>query len=103
MNKICETCDSKERLKICEGRDGNFKYCFRRVGSVAGLKDSITPFNEISELEDYTWAYQGCRISEYSGEHMGILLGKFDPLKNDLSSFLDLDKEREYPIGFITK
>ena len=38
MNKLCEICDTRNRLGICNGRDGDFKYCFRRVGSMNGLE-----------------------------------------------------------------
>ena len=37
MNKLCEICDTRNRLGMCNGRDGDFKYCFRKVGSTNGL------------------------------------------------------------------
>lgn len=56
MNKICKTCDTRCRLGICKGRDGDFKYCFRRVGTLNGLETTITPFNTIDELyEKSSW------------------------------------------------
>ena len=43
MNKLCEICDTRNRLCMCNGRDGDFKYCFRRVGSTNRLEETITP------------------------------------------------------------
>lgn len=50
MNKLCVICDTRNRLDMCNGRDGDFKYCFRRVGSTNGLEETITPFNTLHEL-----------------------------------------------------
>lgn len=92
--KICETCDVRLRLKMCDGKDGDVdtKYCFRRVGSVSNVPNSIKPFDEISELNipDYIES-ETVEIEDYHGEHTGILIGvsKFDGFR--------------YPIGFITK
>ena len=44
INKICETCDTRNRLCLCNGVEGDFKYCFRKVGSVYDLQETITPF-----------------------------------------------------------
>lgn len=62
MNKICETCDTRLRLGICKGKDGDFRYCFRRMGSLNGLEITITPFNTLDEL------YEKCRWLN-GGEH----------------------------------
>lgn len=60
MNKICETCDTRNRLRICNGRDGDFRYCFRRKGSLTNLDQTITPFNTIDELyEKCSWLNGG--------------------------------------------
>ena len=50
MNKLCEICDTRNRLGMCNGRDGVFKYCFRKVGSTHRLEETITPFNTLHEL-----------------------------------------------------
>lgn len=50
MNKLCEICDTRCRLGRCNGKDGNFKFCFRKTGSVSGLEETITPFNTLHEL-----------------------------------------------------
>ena len=55
MNELCQICDTKIRLKKCNGKDGNFKFCFRRTGSIEGIEETITPFNSLHEL------YQKCK------------------------------------------
>ena len=56
MNKLCEICDTRNRLGMCNGRDGDFKYCFRRVGSTNRLEETITPFTTLHELyEKCSW------------------------------------------------
>lgn len=50
INKICETCDTRNRLCLCNGVEGDFKYCFRKVGSVYDLQETITPFNDLDEI-----------------------------------------------------
>jgi hypothetical protein len=73
MNNICKTCDTRIRLRICNGREGDFKYCFRRVGTRNGLEETITPFNTIEEL------YDKCKW-----------------LKNVIKDSLYLDEEHDY-------
>jgi hypothetical protein len=50
MSDICKTCDTRCRLGLCKGRDGDFRFCFRRIGTLTDLKDTITPFNTLHEL-----------------------------------------------------
>ena len=50
MNSICERCDTRIRLGLCNGRDGDFKFCFRKCGSLDGLKETITTFTTTDEL-----------------------------------------------------
>ena len=58
MNTICKTCDTRNRLGCCNGQDGDFKYCFRRVGSRTGLAETITPFNTLHEMyEKCNWLH----------------------------------------------
>lgn len=81
MNIICNTCDTRLRLNLCEGKYGDFKYCFRKCGSLEGTKESITPFNDLKELYDAatvkTWGVTQLRMKAYGGEHLDILIGKF--------------------------
>lgn len=51
MNKVCETCDSRIRLNLCEGKDTEFKYCYRKSGNPQQTKDTIFQFNTIDELK----------------------------------------------------
>jgi hypothetical protein len=94
MNKICETCDTKNRLHLCDGREGNFKYCYRKSGSLDGVEETITPFNSVDELYDkLNYIEHGSlTMKNYHGEHMNILLGKY----------IDFD-DKLYPIGFVIK
>lgn len=93
MNKICETCDTRCRLNMCIGREGKFKYCYRKCGSAEGLEESIRPFNNINELYyilNFPVIDNSLHIETY-GKNISILLGKYN-LDNDV---------KEYPMGFI--
>lgn len=79
MNKICETCDTKNRLRLCSGRDGDFKYCFRKAGSTYGLEQTITPFNTTDELEEMVSSARS------EGWHEGFEAGFEDGLKLGLA------------------
>ena len=58
MNKLCEICDTRNRLGMCKGKNGDFKYCFRRVGTTNRLEETITPFNSLHELyEKCNWLH----------------------------------------------
>lgn len=103
MNDICITCDTRNRLRLCNGRDGNFLYCFRPVGSVSNIPGNITPFNTIEELlknnkwlnviEDTVYL-----DDEYYGisKHMKLLLGLFKGESEEL-----IASGYKYPIGFV--
>lgn len=99
MNEICKNCDTRCRLKICDGKSGDFKYCFRRVGSTNGLADTITPFNTLHELyekQDWLdWIIPESLVLDdapYGGDNMVLLFGKqIDKMQDDL-----------IPIGFVT-
>ena len=101
MNKLCEICDTRNRLGICKGRDGDFKYCFRRVGSTNGLEKTITPFNTLHEL------YEKCDCLKWVvpetleldnepygiGNHMVLLWGQ---------SERQLGTNEGQPVGYVT-
>jgi hypothetical protein len=87
MNKICKTCDTKNRLRLCNGKDENFKYCYRKSGNPEQTKDTIFQFNSIEELKNklkeedkyinenalkIDWNYD-----EYKG-HIGLALCEYD-------------------------
>ena len=99
MNKLCEICDIRIRLKKCNGREGDFKYCFRRVGSLETIEETITPFNSLHELyQKYKWLDW---IIEDSMELQKESYG--------LNSVLLLGKEKNQfnigkvlPIGYVT-
>lgn len=56
MNVICEKCDTRCRLGMCKGRDNGFKFCFRRIGTITDLEETITPFTTLHELyEKCNW------------------------------------------------
>ena len=101
MNKLCEICDTRCRLGICNGNDGDFKYCFRKTGSTYGLEKTITPFNTLHELyEKCKWL--DCIVPETlildnkpygSGNNMVLLWGQH---KGQLGS------KNGQPCGFVT-
>lgn len=100
MNKICETCDTKNRLGLCDGKDGDFKYCYRKAGSLHGLSESITPFNTIEELykkighDRLNWIDKDSLYMVHYYKRINLLLG----------SYIDSDgKEKECPVGYIIK
>lgn len=103
MNKICETCDTRNRLGLCKGRDGEFKYCFRKVGSLSGLKETITPFTSIDELWDNCkWLHWMIKDSlvfdevDYTKDgHMVLLLGDYESERDGLV--------RLHPCGYVIK
>lgn len=98
MNKICKNCDTRLRLGMCNGKDGDFKYCYRKCGSLEGTKESIRQFNNINELYDHDkgglgeYLENSLEMKPY-GEHINILLGRF---KYDYDTTKD-----KYPLGFI--
>ena len=98
MSKICETCDTKNRLKLCNGREEDFKYCFRKVGSLHGVEESIQPFNELQELKNNNfldgWVIaDSLHMVNYSS-HINLLLG----------DSIDYDGTiNEIPVGYIIK
>lgn len=103
INKICETCDTRNRLCMCNGIEGDFKYCFRKVGSVYDLQETITPFNNLDELFLNTCEYirdldrESLYLSdEYYGnsKHMRLLFGRF--LGDSGDSY-----DKGYPVGFV--
>ena len=98
MSKICETCDTRLRLGLCKGKDEDFKYCFRKVGSVNGLEETITPFNTLDEL--YTkckwldWVEKDTLVldeMDYGDEHMRLLFGQ------------EKGVNKTFPVGYVTK
>lgn len=99
INKICETCDTRNRLCLCNGVEGDFKYCFRKVGSVYDLQETITPFNNLDEifLNDCDYIKDLDKESLYlsknyydNTEHMRLLFGRFLG-----------DSDKVYPVGFV--
>lgn len=102
MNKICETCDTRKRLKMCNGRDGNFNYCYRKAGSTAGLEETITPFNSVSEIFDNQCDYIRAIDSDSVvldetryADHMCLIYGRF--IGDEAAKFTD----KRYPVGYI--
>lgn len=102
MAKICETCDTKNRLGMCVGNEAEFKYCVRRTGSLSNVPGSITPFNEIDEIfTNPVWNeldHSSVIIDKnYYGmdEHMRLLWGRWD---FDAKA---KEADQEYPVGYI--
>ena len=100
MNKICENCDTKNRLGLCKGRDGDFKYCFRRVGSTNGLEETVTPFSTLHELykkcDWLDWIVPESLILDnkpYGDEHMVLLWGQSED---------QIGTNKAQPVGYIT-
>jgi len=104
MNSVCKTCDTRNRLGMCLGKDGDFTYCFRPVGSVSNIPGNITPFNTIDELlKNNKWldVIEGTVYldDEYYGcdKHMKLLLGLFNGETEE-----NIKSGKRYPIGFVT-
>ena len=100
MNKLCEICDTRNRLGICKGRDEDFKYCFRRVGSRNGLEETITPFNTLHEL------YEKCSWLEWIVPETLILENKPYGRGNDMvllwgQSERQLGTNEGQPVGYV--
>lgn len=98
MNKLCEICDTRNRLGMCNGRDGDFKYCFRKVGSIHDLEETITPFNTLHELyKECDWLQwivpETLKLEgePYGGENNMVLLMGQSKVSNDY-----------LPVGFVT-
>ena len=98
MNKLCEICDTRNRLGICNGRDGDFKYCFRRVGSTHRLEETITPFNTLHEL------YEKCDWLDWIIPETIKLENKSYGSKNNMVLLMGKSENTdEYlPVGFVT-
>ena len=104
MNKICETCDTRNRLKMCDGKDGDFRYCYRPAGSTSNIIGNITPFNTIDELfEKNDWIKSVIKSTatldrDYYGKdhHMKLLLGlRYGEPQEKIES------KSYYPVGFV--
>ena len=99
MNNLCENCDAKNRLGKCGGRDGTFKYCFRRCGSTDGLESTIIPFNDIADLYNHDY---------FNNDVFGIIKGSLrmgnycDSTKLLLGKYIKEESDKEYPIGYVT-
>lgn len=108
MNKICEHCDARLRLQLCEGREGNFKYCFRRAGSIDGLCETITPFSTLEELYDNCqWLMDCVKMGALIKDsiQMSNLQYGYDPYMVLLwGSWIGLNRKPllSSPIGFVT-
>ena len=98
MNKLCEICDTRNRLGMCNGRDGVFKYCFRKVGSTHRLEETITPFNTLHEL------YEKCDWLDWIIPETIKLENKSYGSKNNMVLLMGKSENTdEYlPVGFVT-
>lgn len=97
MNNICKNCDTRNRLHLCDGKDGDFKYCFRRAGSLMGLKKTITPFNTLHEL------YQKCTWLDWIAPETLVLENK--PYGNGDNMVLlkgHFGSNNSLPLGYVT-
>lgn len=81
MNKICTTCDTRLRLGMCNGKEGDFRFCFRRCGSIEGTKESIYQFNDIEELYESptikNLTIKNLKMTNYYLEHVGLVKGEY--------------------------
>ena len=111
MNKVCETCDSRIRLNLCEGKNTEFKYCYRKSGNPQQTKDTIFQFNTIDELkihikkEHKYMDVESLTIAwEYSRDDtIGMILCKYDYylLMKDYGQDGGIVKNHMYPEGWI--
>lgn len=96
MSSICKTCDTKNRLNLCNGREEEFKYCYRRCGSISNIPETITPFNTIEELI----------INVPKGEFDWVKTETLEikPYDNDIDILMGVFIDNTYaPIGFIIR
>lgn len=103
MNPICKTCDTRIRLRRCNGKNGDFKYCMRKVGSINGLEESIVQFNTFEDIKKNLNSYTDGFIfdslwlddtTDYDAAGtMTLLWGKWRSCPDMV----------EYPIGYVTK
>lgn len=92
MNTICLNCDTRKRLKLCQGKDGDFKYCYRSSGGLTRAKNTISPFNTLNELYNIINKKDGIleikknslKIDfNYANNHnLGLLLGIYTHQSN---------------------
>ena len=100
MSIICETCDTKNRLGMCSGKCGNFNYCFRKVGSVCDLEETITPFNTIEDLYSNPCHY----IQSLDKDSLTLdsdFYGKDCHIKLMRGKFLHDYSQKLHPVGFV--
>lgn len=102
MAKICETCDTRNRLCMCNGNESEFRYCVRRTGSLSNVPSSITPFNKLEEIfNNPIWDeldHSSVVLSEeYYGtdKHMRLLWGRWG---FDIKAKED---NQGYPVGYV--
>lgn len=101
MNQLCKICDTKNRLNLCDGRDGDFQFCFRRVGSLENLAETITPFNTLHEL------YEKCSWLDWIIEDTMFLDTESYTSNNNMVLLFGKEKNqfnigKILPIGFVT-
>lgn len=101
MNNICKNCDTRNRMCLCDGRDGNFKYCFRKVGSSSGLEETITQFNTLHEL------YEKCGWLNWIVPKTLILDNKMYGCEDNMvllwgQSLSQLNTNQGQPVGYVT-
>lgn len=107
MNNICKTCDTRLRMKMCDGKDGEFKYCYRPVGSRENIPEEIFPFTTIDELYPHLikrwgeWLIKESLKMEDYGCNMFILLGCYaHPIPIPYGWW---KPDTIYPVGYITR
>ena len=52
MNKICENCINRVTRHVCEGKDGDFKYCSWTTGVIKEIPRTLVQFNTLEELQE---------------------------------------------------
>lgn len=102
FNEICKECDTRCRLKMCEGKQGDFRYCYRPVGSLDNISpSSIISFNTLNELvakinqqEDELFHVEADTVELQPYGRMYMLIGQF---------VNDEERNTKHPIGYIAK
>lgn len=111
MNKICETCDVRNRLNTCRGKNNEFKYCYRRSGNVEETSKDIFQFDTTNELkmnllsENKHLDIDSLTIDWKYGHdnHTGLALCKYnyELLLKDYGNNAGIIEDYTYPQGWI--
>lgn len=84
MNKICKTCRRRTRLQNCVGKDGDFKYCYRKKESY-----NTQQVKKLSEIKiPKTIDKQSLKLTNFSDIGLSLLYGNNNNLEEELIGYI---------------